>query len=235
MNDFLSPNAEFVKILGVHHLAYLLFCIVTVFLFIKNYKKVRDHKDTIRKIFLCLLAFQQVFLLYGWYAVFTPNFWSEGLPFQMCRVASMLTIVFLISKNRVCLDILNYFGIFALISLFYPLQVYNFAHISGLSYMINHIITVLMSVFAVIAYDWYPNKKTCKNAIIGFCVYFPLALIANYLTGGNYFYQTNRPFLHSLSPLAFGLLTFFVTVFGFIILTVLLVLIKKMFFKTKNA
>ncbi len=224
--NFVSPDAPFVKILGMEHLIYLFFCITVVILFAKNYKWVRKNEQVLRKVFLSVLVFQQVFFLYGWYAVFTPNFWSEGLPLQMCRIASLLTIVFLINKNKIALDVLCYFSIFALISLFYPLAVYNFTHISGLSYMINHLITVLIPAFAAITCGFEPTRKTCFHAVIGFLIYFPIAIIANYLTGGNYFYQTNRPFLHSLSEVQFGALTIIVTVGGFIILTELYIFIK---------
>ncbi len=229
LERFISTEEPFVQILGVSHLMYLAFCIITTVLFIKNYRWVRKNSEILRRVFFGLLAFQQVFLLYGWYFFATDVFLSEGLPLHMCRVASALTLVFLITKSTVALDVLSYFSIFALISLFYPLEVYNFTHISGFSYMINHIITVLIPIFAVIAFNWYPCWRSYRRAVIGFTIYFAVALAANYFTGGNYFYQTSRPFLHDMSTFMFGALSYAVPVAGFAILTYVAILGRKLY------
>ncbi len=228
LNNFLSPDAPFVKLYGASHIIYLIFCFLIVFLFVKNYQKVRDNKSIIRKGFLIILAIQQVFFLYGWYAFFTPYFWSEGLPLQLCRVASALTIIFLITEKQKILDPLIYYSIFALISLFYPIQVYNFTHISGLSYMINHLITVLFPIFAVVSYGWRPSWIGYRNASIGFTFYFVSALVANVFTGGNYFYQTNRPFLHNLSTVEFAALSYFVIIAAYAVITYIAIKISNM-------
>ncbi len=225
--NFISPDAEFVKILGIQHLTYLTFCICTVIVFIIKHKFVLQHQNTFRKVFLVLLAFQQTFLLYGWYYFATPNFLSEGLPLQLCRVASLLRLYYLISGSKLALDVLCYFSIYALISFFYPLSVYNFSHISGISYMINHLITVLIPIFAFIKDGWFFSWKSYKNAVIAFSIYFPIVIVANHLTNGNYFYQVDRPFFHSMSPFLFGTLTYVVTVVGFAIVNFAAILLKK--------
>ncbi len=227
IENFLSSDAPYVKLYGVSHIIYLLICLIIVFLFVKNYKIIRKNKDLIRRLFLGVLAFQQIFLLYGWYAFFTPIFWSDGLPLHLCRVASALTIVFLINSKRILLDPIIYFSIFALISLFYPMQVYNFTHISGFSYMVNHLITVLIPIFAVIAFDWRPSWKGYRNTIIVFTLYFITALIANYFTGGNYFYQNIRPFLHEMSTVSFAGLSFVIIVSAYALITYIALIIAK--------
>lgn len=216
-----SPDAPYVKIYSVEHVLYLLFCIGFVVIFIRSYRSVRTHANTIAKVFLGILLFQQVFLLYGWYALCTNAFWSEGLPLQLCRVSSLLTICFLIKKDSRIMDVIFYFSIYALISLFYPLSVYNFFHISGISYMINHLITVLIPIFGAIAFRWQPTWKGFFRAVAAFTVYLPVAILANRLTGGNYFYLVQRPFLNSLAPWLYNSLAYLVTVGGFGLITVL--------------
>ncbi len=225
--NFLSPDAPFVQLYGVSHILYLAFCFIVVFLFCKNHKYVTLQKNNFRRFFLAILAIQQVFFLYGWYAFFTPLFWSEGLPLQLCRVASALTIIFLVKPKLAILDPIIYYSVFALISLFYPIQVYNFTHVSGLSYMINHLITVLIPIFAVVAYGWRPSWKGYKNAIIGFTLYFAAALTANQLTGGNYFYQTNRPFLHDMSTVGFAILSYVIIISAYAVLTAVAIFVTK--------
>ncbi len=225
---FLSPEAAYVEIFGSHHLIYLAFCIIFVAFFIKNHKYVKQNSNTIRKIFLGLLAFQQIFLLYGWYATCTPNFITEGLPLHLCRVASVLTIFYLIKQKQILIDILSYFSAFAISSLIYPSQVYNFAHISGLSYMINHLITVLIPIFAFISTGWFPSWRSCKRAIIGYTVFFISILIINPILGSSYFYQIDRPFFHDWPQVLFSLVSYLVGVVGFIAVTYIALLIKSL-------
>lgn len=154
-----------------------------------------------------------------WYPLVSGVFWSEGLPLQLCRVSSLLTIWYLVKKDNRILDVIFYFSIYALISLFYPLSVYNFAHINGISYMINHLLTVLIPVFGAIAYGWRPGWRAFVRAAVAFTVYLPCAIIANRLTGGNYFYLVNRPFLHNLPAWIYTILAYVVTLVGFAVVT----------------
>ena len=217
--SFYSVDAPYVKLYSIEHILYLLFCFAVIFLFVKKRKAIREKRDTVSKVFLGILAFQQIFLLYGWYALVSGVFWSQGLPLQLCRVSSLLTIVFLICKDKRIMDVIFYFSIFALISFFYPMNVYNFAHISGISYMINHLITVLIPIFGVIAYDWIPTWRSFGRAAAAFTVFLPLAILANHLTGGNYFYLVERPFLNDLPAWLFNSLAYIVPVAGFAVIT----------------
>ncbi len=234
LENFLSPDAAYVTPYGVAHTIYLIFCVVSVTLFIKNKDFIIIHKKLFKKIFLIALAIQQVFFLYGWYALCTPNFWSEGLPLQLCRVASVLTIVFLITENKIVLNVLSYFSVYALISLFYPLSVYNFTHISGLSYMINHLITVLIPIFAVMILGWYINWKSFMHATIGFSIYFPLAVLANLIPGSNYFYLIERPFWNDMPSALYMFLAYTITVGAFAILTWFAIWMKDILAKSKT-
>ncbi len=220
--SFYSQDAPYVKVYSLAHILYLLICFAVVFLFVKNWRTVKSKRETLSKLFLGVLAFQQVFLLYGWYGLCTEVFWSEGLPLQLCRISSLLTIWFLMKKDNRVMDVIFYFSIYALISLFYPMNVYNFAHISGISYMINHLITVLIPIFGAIAFGWKPTWCGLGRAVGAFTVYFPLAICANKLTGGNYFYLVERPFLNSLSPWLYNALAYAVTIAGFATANVLI-------------
>ena len=213
--SFYNVDAPYVKIYSLEHILYLLACFLIVFLFVKNRQRIRQKRDAVCKVFLGILLFQQVFLLYGWYALVSGVFWSEGLPLQLCRISSLLTIWFLIKKDNRIMDVIFYFSIYALISLFYPLSVYHFGHISGISYMINHLMTVLIPIFGAIAYGWKPGWKAFSRAAVAFTVYLPCAMLANSLTGGNYFYLTQRPFLNGLPAWIYNSLAYIVTIAGF--------------------
>lgn len=213
---YYGMDAPYVRPYSIEHILYLVVCAAIIFLFIRNRRGIRAQRDKVGRVFLAILLFQQVVLLYGWYAVATGYDLSVSLPFHICRMASLLTIVFLLSKKMVFMDVVCYFSIFALISFFYPMNVYHFAHVSGLSYMVNHLLTVLVPIFAVVAYDWRPTWRSYRNAAVGFTAYFAIAVAVNALVpGGNYFYQTDRPFLRSMPQWQFSALSYLVTLAGF--------------------
>ncbi len=225
--DFWSYDAEYVEIFGASHLTFIAFCFAVIAFFIIRKDIIIKHQNKIRILFLSLLIFQSTVLMYGWYFFATPSFLSEGLPLHLCRLATLISIVYLLNGNKKLLDPICYFCIFALISFFYPMQIYNYSHASGISYIISHLMMVLVPLFAMITTDWFYSWQGYKRAVIWFTVYFPIALIANQLTGGNYFYQVKRPFFHSMNPVLFGVLSYVVTVGGFAIITYVLLYLKK--------
>ncbi|MDR1538163.1 MAG: TIGR02206 family membrane protein [Clostridiales bacterium] len=212
---YFAKDAPMVGIFSAQHVVYLCFCAISIFLFIKNREYVRIRKEATERVFLGILLFQQIFLLYGWYFIVMDFDLAISLPFHMCRLTAVLAVIHLIFKIRAAQDASIFFSLFALASLFYPKDVYNFAHINGLSYMIYHLQVVIMSIYSVMILGWRPEFRAFKNAALIFTVYFPAAIITNALTGGNYFYQNSRPFLSDLSSLAFGAFSYFGTLAGF--------------------
>lgn len=228
---YYSADAPYVKILSFDHIIFLLFCFFVIYLFVKNRQWIRAKQVLVSRVFLGVLLFQQIFLMYGWYVFVAGDLLSEGLPLHLCRISSLLTTWFLFKKDTRILDVIFYFSIYALISLFYPLEVYHFCHVNGVSYMINHLMTVLIPVFGAIAYDWKPGWKAFLRASIAFSVYLPVVIVVNHLVGGNYFYLVRRPFMHSAPAWLFDGLAYLVTIVGFAVVTLLVDLICKWFKK----
>ncbi len=216
---FYAEDAPYVDVLSLPHLLYLAFCAVTVFLFVRNHKTIREKRDRVSKIMLWIILFQQIFLMYGWYLLVAEDLLKVALPLEMCRISSILTICFLLSKDKRFMDVIFYFSIFALASLFYPKNVYHFLHVNGLSYMINHLMTVLTPIFGAIAYGWKPTWKSFCRAGVAFSVFLPVVIVVNTLTGGNYFYLVDRPFWNDLPAPVFVGITYVGTMAGFALVT----------------
>ncbi len=216
---FYAEDAPYVDVLSLPHLLYLAFCAVTVFLFVRNHKAIRENRDRVSKIMLWIILFQQIFLMYGWYLLVAEDLLKVALPLEMCRISSILTICFLLSKDKRFMDVIFYFSIFALASLFYPKNVYHFLHVNGLSYMINHLMTVLTPIFGAIAYGWKPTWKSFGRAGVAFSVFLPVVIVVNTLTGGNYFYLVDRPFWNDLPAPVFVGITYVGTMAGFALVT----------------
>ena len=166
MNNFWDKDVSFIPILGTHHLIYIGLIGILLFLLIIRSKEVKTNADLIKKWILVFSIGQQL-LLYSWY-IFEMGFdVSESLPLHISRVSTLLGIVYLMTKNEKVLNVLFYFGLFAYGSFFYPQRVYPIYHAIGISFFINHAITILLPIFAAIAYDWDLICEECSKHMGG--------------------------------------------------------------------
>ncbi len=223
LRDFYAMDAPYLKLYSLPHILFLAVCVLTICLFVRFRKSIAARRDTVSKVMLGILLFQQVFLMYGWYLLVCDNLLAEALPLELCRISSLLTIVFLLTKDKRFMDVIFYFSIYALCSLVYPKNIYHLLHVNGISYMINHLMTVIIPIFGAIAYGWRPSWRGCGRAVLAFSLYFPTVIVVNHFTGGNYFYLVDRPFWNDMAPWLFQTIAYMGTVAGFCLVTFVLV------------
>ena len=198
MNLFWDEAVPFISIFTGHHLFYIAMMLILLLLMITRDKKIKRHADKISR-WILVISLGQQFLLYCWY-LFEMGFdVSESLPFHISRISSLLGIVYLITKKNKVLNVLFYFGLFAYGSFFYPSRVYPAYHVIGISFFINHAITILLPIFAAIAYEWRPTLTGAVKAYGWFLIYFSFVYTVNPLINGNYFYLKYRPFFIHLN------------------------------------
>ncbi|MFI3173091.1 MAG: TIGR02206 family membrane protein [Eubacteriales bacterium] len=218
---FYEADAATVTPYSAPHVLYLLVCFYTIYQVVKHRKMIAEKKDTCRKIAFGVILFQQVVLLYGWYYFMTGFDITVSLPLHICRIASLLALIFICTEDTRLMDVIFYFSVFALTSFFYPLDVYNFAHVNGISYMINHLMTVLTPICAAIIYKWRPTWAGYRRGVICFTIYFVTVYILNPIIGSNYFYLVNRPFGNGFSYDVYCIGSYLVTVSGYGLITAL--------------
>lgn len=198
MNRFWSEEVEFINIFDLNHLLYISILAVVLIILIVNKEKVKVSVKRIGNIILAVSILQQI-LLYSWYALETGFNISESLPLHICRISSLLGIYFLVTKNTKVVDTMFYFGLYAYGSFLYPSRVYPIYHAIGISFVINHLITILLPYFAYIAYNWRPDFKGFLRASKYFLIYFIFVYFLNPIIDGNYFYLKYRPFFKEWS------------------------------------
>jgi len=216
MNIFWDEDVPFISIFGGHHLFYIVMMAILLYLLISQFKIIKIHADKISYWILGFSISQQV-LLYSWYIFETGFDVSEALPLHISRISSILGIIYLITKNQKVLDVLFYFGLFAYGTFFYPQRVYPVYHAIGVSFFINHAITILLPIFAAIAYDWRPSLQAAFRSYRWFLIYFVFVYFLNPLIDGNYFYLKYRPFFGHLPDYIYvpGVMLFTLVIFIF--------------------
>lgn len=197
MNIFWDEEVSFIPLFGEHHLIYIILMLILLVLLMTQYRFIKQYADKISYWILAFSIGQQV-LLYSWYIFETGFDVSESLPLHISRISSILGIIYLITKNQKVLHLLFYFGLYAYGTFFYPQRVYPVYHVIGISFFINHAITILLPIFVAIAYDWRPSLSGAFNAYLWFLFYFFFVYFLNPLLDGNYFYLKHRPFFGHL-------------------------------------
>lgn len=215
MPNELLPDDYFIKPFDLQHGIYLGIFLIVLFTLLLNHKRVSEKPEPVLRLTLIVSIAQQI-LLYGSYIAEGFN-WAEGLPLHISRVSSILGIIWLITKNNKVMDVLFYFGIFAYGSFLYPSRIHPITHPIGWSFLINHIITILLPILAVYATNWQPSKPALFKAMKYFLIYLAVAMIANAITGGNYFYMTKRIALGGLPLWQYTLINIVATALIFVI------------------
>lgn len=196
MDVFLDPHPEWIPIGGRDHLIYAAGLVALAAALILGRRWVAEHATTIRRVLLVIVVVQQC-TLYGFYAA---TGWdnAESLPLHISRISALLALVYLATGSKRVMEILFFFGLWAWASFSYPQNIQPVTNILGWSFFINHAVTLLMPAFAWITTDWRPTRHGLWRAFGWFLLYLVVAVIANRLTGGNYFYQREQPLLPGL-------------------------------------
>lgn len=216
MNYFIHAEVPYIHLFGIEHLFYFLIIIFLLSLVIIFRLKIILYKKTINTILLSLSIFQQI-LLYGWYFFILDFDLSQALPLHLCRISTILGIIYLVKKNNTLMDFVFYYGLFTYFSFLLPFNIYPPYHVMGISYLINHSITLLLPIIAWTLWDWRPKLKNLPLVILGFIIYFAIVSFTNQLVDGNYFYLVNQPLLQSLPTIIYNSVAIIVTILGFIL------------------
>lgn len=203
VDAFLDPHPEWIAIGGPDHAVYVLGLLGVGAALVLGRRWVRAHAGRVRRVVLAVLVVQQL-TLYGFYLATGADL-ADALPLHISRVSALLALGYLATGSRRVMDVLFFFGLWAWASFAYPQNVQPVDNILGWSFWVNHVVTLLMPFFAVLTTSWRPTVPALLRATGWFAVYVVAAVLANHLTGGNYFYQREQPLLPGL-PQPFYLL-----------------------------
>ncbi|NUL48475.1 TIGR02206 family membrane protein [Cellulosimicrobium funkei] len=197
MTSFLDPLAPYIPLFGVDHLLALGTVLATLILLLVFRRRVRDHAGMLRRAFLVLALAQQV-ALYWYQAAVAGWDWGDSAPLHISRVTTLVLVAYLVTGRRAVLEVGFYLGLYAYATFLYPQRIQPMDHLMGWSFLVSHAVTILVPLFAGIAYGWRPTVRGLWRAYGWFIAYFGVVLAVNAVTDGNYFYLKYRPFLRDL-------------------------------------
>lgn len=200
----MADYGEYITIFNIDHLIYISGMIVIAVTLFLNKNAAGQHRAVITVVILTVSIAQQILLYGSYYFVLGDSTGfdaAEALPLHISRINSILGIIYLLTGNRKVFRALAMFGLFAWLSFLYPSQVYGVTHPIGISFFVNHVITLLLPFYGMIAYGEKIKTGDSLKVFPWFVLYVAAAYFTNMLTGGNYFYLRDKPVFASLSDI----------------------------------
>lgn len=213
-NSWWSMHAPFIRPFDGNHLLYIGIVVLLFIILFRFREQMKSRAKTVGYIILAVSVLQQIFL-YSWYMIEMGFDVSESLPLHISRITSLLGIYYLITNNRKVMDVIFFFSLFAYGSFLYPQRIYEITHVIGISYLVNHAITILLPYYAYFAYGYRPTFQSFKRAYVVFFFYFWFVYFLNPLIGGNYFYLKYRPFFREWPDYLYVPTVLIAVLFGF--------------------
>lgn len=190
-------EGRYIKPFDFNHIIYLLIMLIFIILLIVFKEKIKKNHRKIARVIVTVSIIQQ-FLLYGSYFFIEGFTLGESLPLHISRINTILGIIYLITNSKKLVPFISYLSVFALLSFIVPSKIDPISHPLGVSYLVNHIITLLLPYFAMLG-GHYPKKEDMKKSYYFFLAYFLFVLLINPLIDGNYFYLVDKPILKNLA------------------------------------
>lgn len=197
MQHFFRHDVEPLVIGGADHRTYLAFYLTLLVLLLSARDLVRRRQELVRGILVLVSLAQQV-VMYGHHLA-RGDRWADALPLHICRVCTLLGLVWLLTGQDGAMQLVFYLGLFAYGSLAYPYGIEPRDHVMGWSFVVNHSLTLLLPVYAAVVAGWRPTLRGLGGSYLAFLGFLGVAERTNRRTGGNYFYLQDRPVLRTLS------------------------------------
>lgn len=142
------------------------------------------------------------------------------LPFQLCSISLILSLILLITNSKYLANVLYFIGgVGAFAALLTPELFLGFPHFRFFQFFITHMVIIWTALYYVWVKGFYPKSKGVWLAFLflNFCAFS--AYCVNRLTGGNYMFLAQQPenaslidylvpypyYIFSLEGLALGL------------------------------
>lgn len=205
--DFFINDVPRVQLFSIEHFFYIGFAVVAVVWYLTHQKNIQQHQARYHRLFLWITLVTTV-VFYTWSLIFTGFGLTNGLPLHACRISTLVSIYFYVTKDSRVIPFLFYSGFFALFAIFYPSNVHPlYTHLVGYTSQITHIMILINWLYLVVTLGYRPTIKDMNQTAIVFIVMLLLIWPFNYLVGGGeYFYiisEVNRPFLKDWPDLLF--------------------------------
>ena len=120
--------------------------------------------------------------------------WRNVLPFHLCGMSVVLTVILFITRKRSLYDLLYFWGLAgAGMAILTPDIQFAFPHILNLTYFWSHALIIVGVAFMTVNYGYRPYFKSFLRALVLTNLYLVLVIPTNMALGANYLYLCEKP------------------------------------------
>lgn len=150
---------------------------------------------------MLLILFEAV--LYIWYFTFDRFSLSQSLPFQLCSLSYILTILMLFFPAYRLYEFLYFAGIGgAMQALLTPTAILSgFPHFTYFYFFLGHGAIVWVALYMTWVHGYRPTWRSIGRVLLALNGLLAVITPLNYVTGGNYFFVAYKPFEGTLLDL----------------------------------
>jgi hypothetical integral membrane protein (TIGR02206 family) len=175
-----------------HVIVLILFLFLTFVLY-RFRTRIIKYDSLIRIVFFITL-FSLELLYHFW--LFRGDNWNitYTLPFQLCSISLILSLLLLVTNSRLIANILYFIGgVGAFAALLTPELFLGFPHFRFFQFFITHMVIIWTALYYVWVKGFYPEKRSVWLAFLFLngCAF--VAFWANRLTEGNYMFLAQKP------------------------------------------
>ncbi|MFC4321025.1 YwaF family protein [Litchfieldia salsa] len=190
------------QLFSISHLIMILLLVGTVFAlyFLRNSLSIKG-KGVVRYFLAGFLILSEL-TLYMWYSY--TDVWNpvDSLPFQLCSISLILSIVMLLWRNFFLFEVTFFLGVGgALQAMLTPELVYDFPHYRYFHFFLAHIAIILASFYMIWFEGYRPTMRSVWKAFVTLNILAVGVFFVNEMTGGNYMFLSRKPTNPSLIDL----------------------------------
>jgi hypothetical integral membrane protein (TIGR02206 family) len=182
---------------GIHHLGMIFIFIVGILFLVIYSNKIKENHllvTVIRWVLFGILVTSELsYQTWG----YVNGFWnsSEFLPFQLCSIAGILTILALLTKNKKLIQMVLFIGIFpSFLAVVTPELFHGFPHFRFWQFFIHHIALSWASIFLVTTNPIQLSfKKTLESYLYLLCYAALIGFVVNPLFKANFLFLSRPP------------------------------------------
>lgn len=188
-----SQHFRFEMYTASHYFIMLIFILVSFFIFI-----FRDRlKKAFTKVWEYAIAISLVAIEVTYHAwMYVNGNWdvSHSVQLELCSISLVLTVILLVRKSRHIYDLVFFTAVLGCTqSIFFPSLHYGFPHFRYFHFFYTHLMIVWVAFYFTWIKGFRPTFRSTLKLFVFLNVLLPFIMLANKLTGGNYWYLSGKP------------------------------------------
>lgn len=160
----------------------------------KDQLRVPETREKVGRLIGCILLFQ-TFFLHFWFIQNGTFTLQESLPFYLCRISVILSIIMTWKGSYNVFEVVYFWGLAgATQALLTPdVSGFTFPHWMYIQFFVSHGGIVIAVFFMILAYDYRPTFHSLKKAYKYSMLYLVSISVINHLIHANYSYLSGKP------------------------------------------